>query len=54
VFIALGDLERIHPFRGSPEIEMRHQQSRRSAMLGRERLSAMLRCHHRLANEEVS
>src|ERR671911_2478198 len=50
-FIALGELERIHPFRGFPEIEMRHKQPRRSAMLGRKRLAGVPGCHHRLANK---
>src|SRR5215203_4942169 len=52
-FIALGELERIHPFRGFPEIEMRHKQPRRSAMLGWKGLAGVLGCHHRLPHEEV-
>src|SRR5690242_16796313 len=37
--VLIEQLEASHPFRALPEIEMRHEQSRRPAVLGRQRLA---------------
>ena len=49
----LDEVQPAHPFRALPEIQMRHQQPRRTAMLGIERLAFVTRGDHRLAADQV-
>src|SRR5262249_6548527 len=47
------EIQPAHPFRAFPEIEMRHEQPRRTAMLRRERLAFIVRGDHRLAADHI-
>src|SRR6266545_4644278 len=42
-----------HPLRALPEIEVRHEQTRRPAVLGLERLAVVPECDPRLASRHV-
>src|SRR6476619_8260233 len=47
--VSFRELQAAHPFRRLPEIEMRHEEPRRPAMVGRQRLAVVAERDHRLA-----
>src|SRR3954470_14514809 len=51
--VVVEELDAAHPLGALPEVEMRHQQARRPAVLGLERLVAVAVCDPRLAAGHV-
>jgi hypothetical protein len=51
--IAFNELQAVKPLGGFPEVQMRHEQSRRAAMIRFERATLITRCDHRLSVDEI-